>query len=96
MHVVVNHLRLAEPLPAGSFAAVEHTLPAMLAAGSLGVHLVRVDDLHLILVLFFASAEDADRIARDVGGPLMREHVVPYLAGSTDRSLGEVVVSSES
>ena len=94
MHAVVNHLRLAEPLPAASLAAVEEAMPTMLAAGSLGVHVVRVDDLHYVLVLFFASAEDADRIARELGGPLMREHVVPYLADGTDRNLGEVVVSS--
>jgi hypothetical protein len=54
---------------------------------------VRVDETHLILVLFFATAEDADRIARDVGDPWVREHVVPYLVGDTDRSLGEAIVS---
>jgi hypothetical protein len=32
-----------------------------------------VDDTHLILLLGFRSAEDADRIAREIGGPWMRE-----------------------
>lgn len=93
MHVVVNHLRLREPLPPESLAAAERAGRELLDAGGLAFHLVRVDDTHLILVLFFPTAEDADRVARDVGGPLMREHVVPYLADGTDRSLGEVIVS---
>jgi hypothetical protein len=93
VHVVVNHLELKEPLPATTFASADALAGELLDAGGLAFHLVRVDDLHLILVLFFASAEDADRIARDVGGPWMREHVSPYLAGGTQRSLGEVVVS---
>ena len=94
MHVVVNHLHLREPLPPESLTAAERAGQALLDAGGLAFHLVRVDDTHLILVLFFATAEDADRVARDVGGPWMREHVVPYLAGGTERSLGEVIVSS--
>jgi hypothetical protein len=94
VHVVVNHLRLREPLPPESFAAAERLAPDLLAAGGLAFHLVRVDDTHLILVLFFPTAEDADRVAREVGGPWMREHVVPYLTEGTDRSLGEVIVSA--
>jgi hypothetical protein len=94
VHVVVNHLRLREPLPPESIASLQTTGQALLDAGGLAFHLVRVDETHLILVLFFETAEDADRVARDVGGPWMREHVVPYLAEGTDRSLGEVIVSS--
>jgi len=44
-------------------------------------------------VLFFPSAEDADRVARDVSGPWMREYIVPLLAEPTQRSLGETVAS---
>ena len=93
MHAVVNHLELKEPVPEETFASSDAVAQALLDAGGLALHLVRVDETHLILVLFFASAEDAERIARDVGGPWMREHVVPHLAGGTRRSLGEVVVS---
>ena len=93
MHAVVNHLELKEPLPAASLETVDGVLQALVDAGGLAAHVVRVDDLHLILVLFFASAEDADRIAREVGGPWMREHVVPHLAAGTKRSLGEVLAS---
>lgn len=94
MHVVVNHLRLRVPLPPESLESAERAGRELLDAGGLAFHLVRVDETHLILVLFFSTAEDADRVARDVGGPWMREHVVPYLAEGTDRSLGEAIVSS--
>ena len=63
-------------------------------AGGLGAQVTKVDDRHLILILEFRTAEDADRIAREVGGPWMREHIVPQLAGGTERSLGEVIASA--
>jgi hypothetical protein len=56
---------------------------------------VEVDETHLILLLSFTDPEAADRIARDVGGPWMREHIVPLLAGETDRSVGEVIASAQ-
>jgi hypothetical protein len=55
---------------------------------------VKVDETHLILILDFSTAEEADRIAREVGGPWMREHIVPLLAGDTERSVGEVVAAA--
>jgi hypothetical protein len=94
VHAVVNHLRLREPLPPESLASAEQLGLKLLDAGGLAYHVVCVDDTHLILVLFFASADDANRVARDVGGPWMNEHVVPLLASPTERSLGEVIVSS--
>jgi len=48
-----------------------------------------------IWILEFATAEDADRVAREVGGPLMRENIRPLLAGDTDRNVGEVIASAE-
>jgi hypothetical protein len=53
-----------------------------------------VDDRHLILLLDFASAGDAYRAGREAGGPWMQEHIVPLLAGGTERSLGEVIASA--
>jgi len=53
-----------------------------------------VDDTHLILILDFASAGEADRIASEVGGPWMREHVIPLLARGPERSVGEVLGSA--
>jgi hypothetical protein len=51
------------------------------------------DDTHLILILEFGSAEDADRVAAEVGGPWMREHVLPLLARGPERSVGEFIAS---
>ena len=55
----------------------------------------KVDDTHLILVLMFAPPEDADRVSREVGGPWMRENIVPLLARDTERSVGEVIASAQ-
>ena len=91
MHVVVNHLRLRDSVPDTVVQASQAAVQAVVDAGGLSAQLAKVDDRHLVLVLTFASAADADRIAREVGGPWMREHVVPLLAGDTDRSVGEVI-----
>jgi hypothetical protein len=64
-------------------------------AGALRARVARVDERHLILMLEFGMAEDADRIAREVGGPWMRENIRPLLAGETERSVGEVIASAE-
>ena len=53
-----------------------------------------VNEKHLILILEFATAEDADRVAREVGGPWMRENIRPLRAGDTERSVGEVIASA--
>jgi hypothetical protein len=34
-------------------------------------------------------------MAREVGGPWMRENITPLLAGDTERSLAEVIASAE-
>ena len=65
------------------------------AGPACGARVAKVDERHLILVLEFRTAEDADRIAREVGGPWMRENIRPLLAGETERSVGEVIASAE-
>jgi hypothetical protein len=60
-------------------------------AGATAARVVRVDDTHLVLILEFASAQDADRVATDVGGPWMRERILPLLARGPERSVGEVI-----
>ena len=94
MHVVVNHLRFRDPVPDATLQSMQEPLDAVVEAGGLVAQVAKVDDTHLILILTFATAEDADRIAREVGGPWMREHVVPLLADGTQRSVGEVIASA--
>jgi hypothetical protein len=60
----------------------------------LAARVVEVDPTHLILLLEFTSAEDADRVSREIGGPWMRANIVPLLARETGRNVGEVVASA--
>lgn len=95
LHVVVNHLRLREPVPEATLEATRKALQLVVDAGGLAARVAKVDETHLILILEFSTAEDADRIAREVGGPWMREHIRPLLAGDTERSVAEVIASAE-
>jgi hypothetical protein len=95
MHVVVNHLRLREPLSDTTMHALRDGVSLVVEAGGLGARVCKVDDLHLILIVEFSNAVDANRIERDVGGPWMREHIRPLLEGDTERSVAEVIASAE-
>ena len=96
MHVVVNHLRLRDPVTDATMQATQEAVQLVVDAGALAAQVARVDDTHLILILTFDTADDANRIAREVGGPWMREHIAPLLASDTERSLGEVIASAQS
>ncbi len=95
MHVVINHLRLRDPLPEATLEEIRKGVHLLVDAGGLSGRVAKVDDRHLILILEFSTAEEADRIAREVGGPWMREHIRPLLAGDTERSVGEVIASAQ-
>ena len=94
LHVVINHLRLREPVPEATVQAARNGMQLVVDAGALAARVAKVDETHLILILEFATAEDADRIAREVGGPWMRENIRPLLAGDTERSVAEVIASA--
>ena len=94
MYLVVNHLRLRDPLTDATVQAARDGMRKVVAAGALAARVVRVDETHLILILEFSAEEDAGRVAREVGGPWMNEHIRPLLAGDTERSVGEVIASA--
>ena len=94
VHVVINHLRLRAPVPDATVAAARKGMQLVVDAGALAARVAKVDETHLILILEFSTAEDADRIAREVGGPWMRENIRPLLAGDTERSVAEVIASA--
>jgi hypothetical protein len=94
LHVVINHLRLREPVPDATVEAARKGMQLVVDAGALAARVAKVDETHLILILEFSTAEDADRIAREVGGPWMRENIRPLLAGDTERSVAEVIASA--
>jgi hypothetical protein len=95
MHVVVNHLRLRDPVSDATVEAARGGVRTVVEAGALAARVAKVDETHVILILEFSSAEDAARVAREVGGPWMNEHIRPLLAGDTERSVGEVIASAE-
>lgn len=92
---MVNHLRLRKPVPDATVGALQEGVQLVVDAGALAAHVAKVDDTHLILILEFPTAEAAERVAREVGRPWMREHITPLLAGDTERSLAEVIASAE-
>jgi hypothetical protein len=95
VHVVVNHLRLRDPLTDETAQAARDGMRLVVEAGGTRGQVLKVDERHLILVLEFASAEEANRVACEVGGPWMREHITPLLAGDTERHVGEVIASTD-
>jgi hypothetical protein len=95
MHAVVNHLHLRDPVSDATVRAAQEAVQRVVDAGALAARVVKVEDTHLILLLEFSSSEEADRVARDVGGPWMREHIAPLLARDTERSVGEVIASAQ-
>jgi hypothetical protein len=94
VHVVVNHLRLCEPVSDSTLEAARQGIQLVVDAGGLAARVAKVDETHLILILEFSTGEDADRIAREVGGPWMRENIRPLLAGDTERNVAEVIASA--
>ena len=95
MTIVVNHLHLREPVDEETLHTARAAMQRVVDAGSLEARVVQVDDTHLIVVLEFAEPDDADRIARDVGGPWMREHILPLLERGPERSVGEIIASAK-
>ena len=94
MKIVVNHLDFREPVTDSLAASFQEAAEAVVAAGGRSARVAQVDDTYLILLLEFDSADDADRISRDVGGPWMREHVVPLLSAAPERAVCDVVASA--
>lgn len=94
MRLVVNHLTFADPIPQSVIESAKDALRTIVEAGGLESRLVKVDETHAVLVLAFPDLETEERVKSEIGGPWMREHIVPLLAEPTARSSGEVVADS--
>lgn len=90
MRIAVNHLTFAEPIGDALIASAKDAA-AMVAQTGGELRLVRVDDTHAFLLLGFPDAKAEEQIKTEIGGPWMREHVIPLLAGPPERTSGEVV-----
>jgi hypothetical protein len=87
-------LHFSDPLIDDTMQACRDVTQRIVEAGATAAQVARIDDTHLVLILEFASAADADRVAQEVGGPWMREHILPLLARGPERSVGEVIASA--
>jgi hypothetical protein len=95
VHAVVNRLTFTDPVSPELVARLrDDAMPRVRAGGCLEANVVQTGERELHLVLLFAAPGDADRMMQEVGSPWMREHVVPLLAGPTDRRVGEVVATT--
>jgi hypothetical protein len=92
--MVINHLRFAEPLPESVIRDANEICRRLVEAGGQAASLVRVSETHAVLVLSFPDLETEERIKTEIGGPWMRERILPLLEGPTERSSGEVVAGS--
>jgi len=95
MHAIVNTLKLARPLDDQILRKVkEEFFPRAREAnaGFLGAKLVRVSELEVVVLAFYANREVLDEVSSKIAGPWFAENVRPYLAGPVSRSVGEVVV----
>jgi len=95
MRMVVNQLTFAEAIPASVIESARDAVQAVVEAGGLDARLVKVDETRAILVLTFPDLETEERIKSEVGGPWMREHIMPLLAEPTERASGEVVAGPD-
>jgi hypothetical protein len=95
MHAVVNRLRLARPIDPAVFEAAQRDLPARAAQieGLRAFHVLRAGDDELLLLILGDTPEALERMRSEVGNDWMVENIVPHLAGGTERTVGEAVVS---
>ena len=94
MHAIVNTMKLARPLDDEILHKIEAEFPRIRQAnaGFLGAKIVRVSELEVVLLAFYASREVLDEVSSKIAGPWFAENVRPYLAGPVSRSVGEVVL----
>lgn len=91
MRIVVNQLTFAAPIPDEVVDSAADVAEAVVAAGGIDASLVRIDETNAILVLTFPDVDVEERVKTEIGGPWMREHVIPLLASPPERASGEVV-----
>lgn len=97
MHAVVNRLRFADPVHDDVIARFRTGAVSLLRdePGCIDAKVVQVAPDELVLLILFDSLEVLEEVTARVGSPWMREHIVPLLAGPTERVFGPVVASTD-
>jgi hypothetical protein len=96
MFAVVNHLHLSIPVEQVRLPLQMEALPLLqVQSGFLGAHVVKEAEDRAIVILLWASATDAQNGAQVFGPGWFHQNIAPYLASEQQRSVGEVIASSE-
>ena len=97
MHIVVNHLTLQDSVDWVNLeSAVERfqTEVSRQRPEFHGVSLVRIDENRAIFLVLFRDLDSLNEISREIAAPWFTEHFKPFLAGSVERHVGEVVAGA--
>lgn len=95
MHAIVNTMKLVRPLEDELLRRMQNEVFAQLReanAGFLGGKIVRVSELEVVMLAFWANREVLDELSNKIAGPWFAANVRPYLAGPVTRVVGEIIV----
>ncbi|HET6848448.1 MAG TPA: hypothetical protein VFH74_06295 [Gaiellales bacterium] len=95
MFGVVNRLTFTQPIDDEVLARLDTATARMRESACRWAHIVQTGEREVHLVILFESEEEAAEVTERVGGPLMRELIVPLLDGPTDRRAGPVIASTD-
>jgi hypothetical protein len=96
VHAVINHLRVSVPPAAETVRDLQQNAlkAAMAVDGIIGVHLVKVADDHLVMLIFGEHPQALQRLSAEVGSPWIERNIGPLLTRPPDRMVGEVLAST--
>jgi hypothetical protein len=96
VHVVVNHLTVSGPPADAVIGDLQRNALSAAAAidGIVDVHLAKVDDTHLIMLIVGDSPAALERLSSEVGSPWVQANLGPLFTAPPNRSVGEVLAST--
>ena len=93
MHAVVNHLHLNKSVDEIAQAIRNEGLSILAQyPGFLDFSVVKVDDLHGMVIIMWDTADNAENGKEKFGSTWFAQNVTPYLASEMQRVTGEVIV----
>jgi heme-degrading monooxygenase HmoA len=92
MYVVINHLHFTKRVDEFRVPMMETGIPLLSRSpGFIDFKFVRIADDRAVVLIFWETAEDAQKGAQSFGPTWFRENIVPYLASEQQRVTGEVI-----